>query len=131
MTDCIATPLVFSSQKSRSVQADFQGGQLTSDAGSLLLREVDRKLNLIDALSRIKEQQLGLFADRTSCHDFGANQFRVLLSAAAYVLMETLRREGLAGTELQTAQVHTIRLKVLKIGARFVGSWSIWPVGIR
>lgn len=72
--------------------------------------------------NRIKEQQLGLFADRTSCHDFEANQFRVLLSAAAYVLMETLRREGLAGTELETAQVDTIRLKVLKIGARIVCS---------
>jgi hypothetical protein len=51
-----------------------------------------------------------------------ANQFRVLLSAAAYVLMETLRREGLVGTELAAAQVDTIRLKVLKIGARVVCS---------
>jgi len=72
--------------------------------------------------NRIKEQQLGLFADRTSCHDFVANQFRVLLSAAAYVLMETLRREGLVGTELAAAQVDTIRLKLLKIGARVVCS---------
>jgi len=75
-----------------------------------------------DAENRIKEQQLGLFADRTSCHDFQANQFRVLLSAAAYVLMETLRRVGLAGTELAKAQVGTIRLKVLKIGGRIVRS---------
>jgi hypothetical protein len=72
--------------------------------------------------NRIKEQPLGLFADRTRCHDFVANQFRVLLSAAAYVLMETLRREGLAGTELAAAQVDTIRLKLLKIGARVVCS---------
>ena len=42
--------------------------------------------------NRLKEQQLGLFADRTSCHVFLANQFRVLLSAAAYVLMEFVRR---------------------------------------
>lgn len=42
--------------------------------------------------NRLKEQQLGLFADRTRCHDFQANQFRVLLSAAAYVLMEFVRR---------------------------------------
>jgi len=75
-----------------------------------------------DAENRIKEQQLGLFADRTSCHDFLANQFRVLLSAAAYVLMETLRRVGLAGTELAKAQAGTIRLKVLKIGGRIVRS---------
>lgn len=68
--------------------------------------------------NRIKEQQLGLFADRTSCHDFLANQFRVLLSGAAYVLMEYVRRVGLAGTDLAAAQVNTIRLKLLKIGAR-------------
>lgn len=75
-----------------------------------------------DAENRIKEQQLGLFADRTSCHAFLANQFRVLLSAAAYVLVETLRRVGLAGTELAAAQVGTIRLKLLKIGGRIVRS---------
>lgn len=75
-----------------------------------------------DAENRIKEQQLGLFADRTSCHAFLANQFRVLLSAAAYVLVETLRRVGLADTELAGAQVGTIRLKLLKIGGRIVRS---------
>jgi hypothetical protein len=75
-----------------------------------------------EAENRIKEQQLGLFADRTSCHDFVANQFRVLLSAAAYILMDTLRREGLANTELAAAQVCTIRLKLLKIGARITCS---------
>jgi hypothetical protein len=75
-----------------------------------------------EAENRIKEQQLHLFAGRTSCHDFLANQFRVLLSAAAYVLVETLRRVGLAGTELAQAQVDTIRLKLLKIGARVVRS---------
>ena len=67
--------------------------------------------------NRIKEQQLGLFADRTSCHAWWANQFRLLLASAAYVLLETLRRIGLAGTELARAQVGTIRLKLLKIGA--------------
>jgi len=72
--------------------------------------------------NRIKEQQLYLFADRTSCHDFLANQFRLLLSSAAYVLVETLRRVGLAETELAHAQVSTIRLKLLKIGARIRGS---------
>jgi hypothetical protein len=75
-----------------------------------------------EAENRIKEQQLGLYADRTSCHDFEANQFRVLLSAAAYVLLDHLRRNALAGTELATAQVSTIRLKLLKIGARLVCS---------
>lgn len=68
--------------------------------------------------NRIKEQQLDLFAGRTSCHEFLPNQFRVLLSAAAYVLFDHLRRRGLQGTELQEAQVGTLRLKLLKIGAR-------------
>ena len=66
--------------------------------------------------NRIKEQQLGLFADRTSCSGWWANQFRLLLSGVAYVLMETIRRHGLHGTELARAQVTTIRLKLLKIG---------------
>jgi hypothetical protein len=69
-----------------------------------------------EAENRIKEQQLGLFADRTSCHEFVPNQLRVLLSAAAYVLLNHLRQEALAGTELAEAQVGTIRLKLLKIG---------------
>jgi hypothetical protein len=72
--------------------------------------------------NRIKEQQLDLFAGRTSCHQFLPNQFRVLLSAAAYVLMDHLRRLGLKGTELARAQAGTIRLKLLKVGARVVAS---------
>jgi hypothetical protein len=76
----------------------------------------------VQAENRIKEQQSGLFADRTSCHDFVANQFRVLLSAAAYILMDKLRRQGLAYTELANAEVGTIRLRLLKIGARIVYS---------
>jgi hypothetical protein len=70
--------------------------------------------------NRIKEQQLGLFADRTSCHYWWANQFRLLLSASAYVLLESIRRVGLAGTELARAQVATIRLKLLKLGTVIV-----------
>lgn len=66
--------------------------------------------------NRIKEQQLGLFADRTSCQGWWANQFRLLLSSAAYVLMEYIRRTALVGTELAHAQVTTMRLKLLKIG---------------
>jgi hypothetical protein len=68
--------------------------------------------------NRIKEQQLMLFADRTSCHGFLANQFRLLLSSFAYMLVEGLRRVGLAGTELAKAQVSTIRTKLLKVAAR-------------
>ena len=72
--------------------------------------------------NRIKEQQLGLFADRTSCSKMRANQFRLLLSSAAYVLLQALRREGLADTDLSQAQVGTIRLKLIKIAARVVVS---------
>jgi hypothetical protein len=75
-----------------------------------------------DMENRIKEQQLGLFADRTSCHKFQANQFRLLLASAAYVLIEHLRRVALRGTELAKAQVSTIRLKLFKIAARVVTS---------
>ncbi len=67
--------------------------------------------------NRIKEQQLGLFADRTSCSHWWPNQFRLLLSSMAYAIMETMRRVGLAGSEFARAQVNTIRLKLLKIGA--------------
>ena len=61
---------------------------------------------------------MDLFADRTSCHRFLANQFRLLLSSAAYVLVQALRRTALAGTELAQAQVGTIRLKLFKVAAR-------------
>jgi hypothetical protein len=67
--------------------------------------------------NRIKEQQLGLFADRTSAHHWWTNQFRLLLSSLAYVLMESIRRLALHDTELAHAQVGTLRLKLLKIGA--------------
>ncbi|UCC32785.1 MAG: IS1380 family transposase [Phycisphaerales bacterium] len=81
-----------------------------------------RYVGRADMENRIKEQQLGLFADRTSCHKFLANQFRLLLASAAYVLIEDLRRVGLAGTELANAQVTTIRLKLFKVAARITTS---------
>lgn len=67
--------------------------------------------------NRIKEQQLQLFADRTSAQTMRANQIRLFCSSIAYVLMEALRRLGLAGTEMAEAECQTIRLKLLKIGA--------------
>jgi len=76
-----------------------------------------------DMENRIKEQQLGLFADRTSCHKFLANQFRLLLASAAYILVDHLRRTALADTELSSAQVTTIRLKLFKIAARVITSF--------
>ncbi len=67
--------------------------------------------------NRIKEAQLNLFADRLSTESFRANQLRLWLSSAAYVLMHALRRIGLATTALARACANTIRLRLLKIGA--------------
>ena len=70
-----------------------------------------------DMENRIKEQQLDLFADRTSCQRWWPNQFRLLLSSLAYTLLEAIRRLALKGTQLANAYVGTLRLKLLKIGA--------------
>ena len=70
-----------------------------------------------DPENRIKELKLDLKADRLSCHRFWANQFRLLLHAAAYMLMQAMRA-ALAGTEFARAQVSTLRLRLLKVGAR-------------
>lgn len=72
--------------------------------------------------NRIKEQQLGLFADRTSCSAWWPNQFRLLLASLAYTMMQAIRRLGLAGTELARAQCTTIRLKLFKIGGTLLRS---------
>jgi hypothetical protein len=68
--------------------------------------------------NRIKEQQLYLFADRTSCATMRANQTRLWFSSVAYMLLEALRRLGLKGTDMAQATCQTIRLKLLKIGAQ-------------
>lgn len=67
--------------------------------------------------NRIKEQQLGLFADRTSTHEMRSNQLRLYFSSIAYVLMNELRRLGLHDTPLADAQVDTIRVRLLKVAA--------------
>ena len=74
-----------------------------------------------DSENRIKELKGGLSVDRTSCTSFRANQFRVLMTAAAYVLFQELRHD-LRGTEAARWQVSTIRERLLKIGARVVES---------
>jgi hypothetical protein len=68
--------------------------------------------------NRIKEQQLMLFADRTSAATMRANQLRLYFSSVAYLLLHALRRLALVGTALAHAQCQTIRLTLLKIGAR-------------
>ena len=78
-----------------------------------------------------KDHTLSLKSDRTSCHRFEANQFRVFLHSAAYVLLETLRREVLRTTQWASATMETIQLRLLKLGARvqeFRGRIQIaWP----
>lgn len=70
-----------------------------------------------EAENRIKAQQMDLFSDRTSCTKWFPNQFRILMSGLAYILMEAIRRLSLSKTELAFATCGSIRLKLLKIGA--------------
>jgi hypothetical protein len=80
-----------------------------------------------DMENRIKEQQLDLFADRTSTHTLYANQLRLYFSSFAYVLACALRRLGLHGTELERAQCGTIRTRLLKVGAQVrVSVRKVW-----
>jgi hypothetical protein len=68
--------------------------------------------------NRIKEQQLSLLTDRTSCETMRANQIRLWLSSVTYTLMVALRQFGLAETKLEKAQCETIRRKLSKLGAQ-------------
>ncbi len=80
-----------------------------------------------DMENRIKEQQLDMFADRTSTTAMRSNQLRLYFSSFAYVLVQTLRRLGLEGTKLAKAQCDTIRLKLFKIGAQIrVSVRKVW-----
>jgi hypothetical protein len=69
-----------------------------------------------DMENRLKELHQGLALDRTSCHRFTANQFRVLLIAAAYILFQTLQAHT-PGTACAGAQVSTLRERLLKLAA--------------
>ena len=81
-----------------------------------------------DMENRIKEQQLMLFADRTSAATLRANQLRLCCASVAYLLLHALRCLALAGTALAHAQCHTLRLTLLKIGARVrVTTRKVWP----
>jgi len=71
-----------------------------------------------DMENRIKEQQMDLFADRTSTETLRANQLRLWFSSFAYVLMSAVRRNALKGTRMAKATCGTIRLKLLKVGAQ-------------
>jgi hypothetical protein len=75
-----------------------------------------------DMENRIKEQQLDLFADRTSTHWMASNQLRLWFSTFAHLVMSTLRAEVLRGTELAVASIGQIRLRLFKIAARLTVS---------
>jgi len=89
-----------------------------------------------DMENRIKEQQLGLFADRSSAATMRANQARLYFSSVAYVLLHALRRLGAEGIEeIERAQSWTLRVKLLKVGAQvritvrrvWISLSSSWP----
>jgi len=100
----------------QGVNTRFVVTDLEEARASVLYREIycDRGA----AEGYIKDHKLYLKSDRTSCHRFEANQFRLLLHSAAYVLLETLRREVLPGTAWARATMATLRERLLKIGAR-------------
>ena len=183
MPKYITELLSFSPLYEKKVEADFDGGEITSNAGALLLRETEMQVGIISAIASvirdtrdlryvdhpindiitqrvvakaevnakgdnprfgvtnltdpddatvykylycgrgqmenyIKDHKIYLKSDRTSCHGFTANQFRLYLHSAAYVLLQAFRENALRTTQFARAQFDTIRLNLLKIGAR-------------
>ena len=128
MTECNGARIESKASDGRTFTTAFDGGSITSDGGVVLLRAVEEwpARELYEDLycargemeNRIKEQQLDLFADRTSAASLRANQVRLWFASFAYVLIDALRRLGLRHTELADATCGTIRLALLKIGAR-------------
>ena len=113
-----ASSIRFTSSCDDSSCARFVVTSLSPDAVDARTLYEDRYCARGDMENRIKEQQLFLFADRTSAQTMRANQMRLWLSSVAYVLFVAVREFGLKGTELENAQCNTIRTKLLKIGAR-------------
>ncbi len=86
-----------------------------------------------DMENRIKEQQLDLFAERTSTHWMASNQLRLWFSVFAHLILSTLQAEVLKETELATASIGQVRLRLFKIAAelmvRIIGLTPLWIVG--
>ena len=143
MTECIQSSFEFARHCSRAVVARFDASVLTSDAGALLPRQVDQRIRPLSRMARcftdyrrpdrcdhsVSEMAaqrvcaLALGYEDLNDHD----QLRLYLSRMAYVLVEALRRLGLKGTEMGRAQVQTIRLRLLKIGARIrITARKVW-----
>src|SRR6476659_3006348 len=112
-TECSRDLFGFEAVEGRQVVAAFDGGQVTSDAGALLLGAVNRAIGLVGRLAGCFA-----FADRTSAATMRANQLRLWFASFAYVLLEALRRIGLRHTQFATATCGTNRVKLLKIGAQ-------------
>ena len=107
MNNSTTIQLEFAPLKGKKITALFDEPRVSSDGGVLLLREL-----------MIKDHKVALKSDRTRCHRKEANQFRLFIHSAAYVLMHALRETLLRSSELARAQFDTIRLRLLKIGAR-------------
>ena len=114
--------------QNREIIANFDGGLIGSDGGLMLLQKIDQQLGLTKKLAgavagrhdpenRIKELKCDLRIDRTSCHRFLANQFRLFLHAAAFVLFNGLGKL-LSGTQWAKAQVATLQRDLIKLGVR-------------
>jgi hypothetical protein len=97
----------------RFVTTNLQTGQ-----PSFLYQQADAGRGQMENF--IKNHKTFLHSDRTSCHRFEANQFRLLLHSAAYLLLHALQELLLAGTQLQQATFDTLQRRWLKIGARVV-----------
>jgi len=109
MTECNRQPMLFASVDRRQIVADFRGGDLTSDGGLPLLREVDRKIGLIDALdAAIRHLRPAALGGVPSPREHRRRQAQPGDPQAAGHSLPP----GLAGTELANAQVGTIRLKL-------------------
>jgi hypothetical protein len=112
----------------RRVITRLEYGQLGTNPRFVVTNLADDATHLYDkvycqrgeAENRIKEAQLDLFGTRASCSRFIANQFRLMLAAMAYTLMQRLRALALQGSELERASAATIRVRLLKIGAAIV-----------
>ena len=100
----------------QGVHTRFVVTDLEQARAKILSRHIDCACG--HAATEIKDHKRYLKSDRTSCHRFEAKQFRLFLHAAAYVLLDTLRRELFKGTPWATATMETMQLRVLKLGAR-------------
>ena len=110
-THCNQKTFEFQAENSRKIVAHFNGGNISSDAVGVLLKQTEQATGII-------AQFAACFTDRTSAATMRANQLRLWFSSVAYTLMNALRRLGLKDTKLARAQCNTIRLKLLKIGAQ-------------